>query len=114
MARRSSPPIPTSAQLSPAAMHAAIPKLKRRIEDLRALNPESVQERSDPRFQSVVDKIDDTLVEIFGNETVEYQRYRIHSLDTASIQMGGTPMHEVREGYKRGIERAISLTVSLS
>ena len=108
MAKRSNPPTPTSAQLSPAAMHAAIPKLKRRIEDLRALSPESVQERSDPRFQSAVDKIDDTLVEIFGSDTVEYRRYSIHSLDTASIQMGGTPMHEVRQGHKRGIERAIS------
>lgn len=90
-------------------MLAAIPKLKRRIADLRALDPASVQERSDPRFNSVVDKIDDTLVEIFGNDTVEYQRYRIDSLDTASINMlHPTPMPEVRAGYKRGIERATS------
>jgi uncharacterized protein (TIGR02391 family) len=90
-------------------MLAAIPKLKRRIDDLRALNPDSIQERSDPRFSSVVDKIDDTLVEIFGNETVEYQRYRIHSLDTASINiLHGTPIHVVREGFRRGIERAVS------
>lgn len=90
-------------------MRAAIPKLKRRIEELRGLDPNSIQERSDPRFGSVVDKIDDTLVEIFGNDTVEYQRYRIHSLDTASINMfHPTPLHEIRDGYKRGIERAIS------
>lgn len=109
MAGKSVPPTPTSAQLSPAAMLAAIPKLKRRIQDLRSLNPDSIQERSDPRFSSVVDKIDDTLVEIFGNDTVEYRRYSIYSLDTASSNMFyGTPIHEIRDGYKRGIERAIS------
>ncbi len=109
MARKSTPPVPQSAQLSLAAMLAAIPKLKRRIDDLRALNPDAMQERSDPRFGSVVNKIDDTLVEVFGNDTVEYKRYRIHSLDTASINFyHPTPLHEIREGYKKGIERAIS------
>jgi hypothetical protein len=41
MPRKSTPPTPTSAQLSPQAMRVAIPKLKRRIEDLRALDPDS-------------------------------------------------------------------------
>lgn len=108
MAMESPPPIPPSVQLSQAAMRAAIPRLRRRIDDLRALDPDSVQERSDPRFTSVVDKIDDTLVEIFGNDTVEYRRFRVHSLDTASINVFGTPIHEVRAGYRKGIERAIS------
>ena len=53
--------------------------------------------------------MDDTLVEIFGNSSVEYQRFRVHSLDTASINLlRGTPLHELVEGYRRGINQANS------
>jgi uncharacterized protein (TIGR02391 family) len=108
MARRTPPPTPTPAQLTPLVMQAALPKLNRRIEDLRALDPDAVQQRSDPRFRAVADKIEDTLVEIFGIDTIEYRRYRVGSLDTAPMTMGrSASIHEVRAGYKRGIERAI-------
>jgi uncharacterized protein (TIGR02391 family) len=59
-------------------------------------------------MEALEQKIDDTLIEIFGNGTVEYQRFRV-ALDTASINFfEGTPLGEVREGYRRGIDQAIS------
>src|SRR5687767_4292360 len=102
---RSQPPEPQPAALSPEQIETAIPKLKRRIAELEALDPSSVQERGDPRFEAVEHKIDDTLVEIFGNNAVEYHRYRIGSLDMASIHFGGTPISEVRAGYARAIKQ---------
>lgn len=109
MAKRSVPDTPKSAVLSPEQMKAAIPKLQRRIAELEAVDVNSIQERGEPRFDALEQKIDTTLVEIFGNDTVEYKRFRIGMLDTASMNyLYETPIHEVRAGYKRGIEQAIS------
>ena len=100
MAGRKTTKEPERAVLSSGQMSAAIPTLKRRIEELRALDVNSIQERGDPKFEAIENKIDDTLVEIFGHDTVEYRRYTIGSLDTASVNWAyATPIAEVREGY---------------
>jgi uncharacterized protein (TIGR02391 family) len=81
--------------------------LERRLEELNALNPAEVQSRVDERFRTVELKIEDTLVSIFGNDTVEYSRYRVGSLDTAPVYVGHpASLQEVREGYKRGKDKA--------
>jgi len=108
MARRTPPREPQVAIVTPDQMKAAIPKLKRRLEELQAIDVSTIQKRREPRFDALEQKIDSTLVDIFGNDTVEHRRYRV-MLDTASINMMyATPLHEVREGYQRGIEQAIS------
>lgn len=95
--------------MTPETMRAAIPKLKRRIQELEAINIDAVQKRGDPALEAIEHKIDDALIEIFGNDTVEYNRYAVGSLDTAGISFAyETPLHEVRDGYRRGIEGAIS------
>lgn len=109
MATRSKvPELPTPANLSAQQMQAALPKLERRISELQSVDLSTVRDRGEARFDALVQKIDDTLIEIFGNSSVEYKRYRIHSLDTASIYFGGTPLDEIIEGYRHGIEQAIS------
>lgn len=108
MVKRSKPETPRPAILSPEQMKAAIPKLQRRIAELEAVDVNTIQARGEPRFDALKQKIDSTLVDIFGNDTVEYKRFRIRELDTASMSMYETPLHEVREGYKLGIEQAIS------
>ena len=108
MARRTPPREAQSAIVTPDQMKAAIPKLKRRLEELQAIDVSTIQERGEPRFDALEQKIDSTLVDIFGNDTIEHRRYRV-MLDTASINyLHETPLHEVREGYQRGIDRAIS------
>ena len=87
----------------------ALPKLKRRLEELQAFDPNSVKERSDPRIDVLRKKIDDTLVEIFGNDTADYFRYRVHELDTAGHSyVHPTPLPEVRNGLRRGVSNAIA------
>ena len=113
MARRSAPEKPRPANLSPQEMKAAIPKLERRIAELRAVDVSIIQARGEPRMEALEQKVDATLVEIFGNDTVEYRRYRV-GLDTASMNyLYETPLNEVRDGYRRGIEQATSTLATI-
>ena len=110
MAKRTPPPITQPANLSAEHMRAAIPKIARRIEELKAVDVNSIQNRSEPRFSALEQKIDDTLVDVFGADTLEYKRYQHINRDTASINyLHETSLHEVREGYARGVERALSV-----
>ena len=84
MARRREPE-PQQANVTPDQMRAAIPRLRKRIEELAAIDVNTIQERQEPRFQSLEKKIDGTLVDIFGHDTVEYKRYLVWSLDTEQV-----------------------------
>jgi len=109
MVRKNKPEQPQPANLTPIQMKAAIPVLKRRISELQTIDVDTIQDRGEPRLEALEQKIDTTLVDIFGNDTIEYNRFAVNSLDTASWNlMGETSIYEVREGYKRGIDSAIS------
>jgi uncharacterized protein (TIGR02391 family) len=111
MSRRKSQEQPQPADLTPDAMKAAIPKLRRRIEELQALDVETVEERSDGRIKSLSASIDDTLADIFGTDTADYQRYRmVKNLDKASRNIyRPTPIREVRDGLRRGVAQAVDM-----
>jgi uncharacterized protein (TIGR02391 family) len=97
-----------SANLSLEHMKAAIPILTQRIAELRAIDVDTIQECGNAQFAALEKNIDSTLVDIFGNDTIEYHLHRV-LLDTASKSiLYPTPMHEIREGYRRGIELATS------
>lgn len=108
MATKKAPDLPAPANLSAKQMQTALPKLQRRIEELRSIDLSTVRERGEARFEALVQKIDDTLIEIFSNSSVEYARFRVDDLDTASYSAYGTPLSEVIEGYRYGIEHAVS------
>jgi uncharacterized protein (TIGR02391 family) len=108
MVRRAIPEQPQPANLSPEQMKRAIPKLKRRMKELEEIDVNTIQERGEPRLEALEQKFESTLVDIFGNNTIEYHRFRIF-LDTAGVyMMDEPPLYEIREGYKRGIQQAIS------
>src|SRR5208282_1132086 len=94
------------ANLSWQQMEAAIPVIDRRLADLDAFDPNTVNDRSDARIGALSGKLDDFLVSTFGTDTVEYERYRwdVAQIDTAGINVYGTPLGEVIEGLKRGKE----------
>lgn len=109
MTRRAAPTAPRAANLTPPQMSAAIPKLERRIAELKAIDVSTVRGRGEPRFDVLEQKIDDTLLEIFGEGTIEYQRYRVDGFDTATMNLlHATPVRDLIEGYARGIEQAVS------
>lgn len=109
MVQRKTPPSARSAELTPSAMREALPKIDRRLVELHGFNVTGVQSASDPRISALKNKIDDLLVSLFGNDTVEYRRYHIFQLVDLPIIMGQRySLHEVQGGLQKGIERAIS------
>ena len=104
--------MPQPANLNAEQMRSAIPMLERRLVELQALDPATVSKRGDEKFREVELKIEDTLVAIFGSDSVEYHRFRVGSLDLAPIYMitpgGRADPHELKEGYTRGKEHAIT------
>lgn len=97
-----------SASLTVEQMQSSIKKIDRRIADLEEFDISSIRERWDPLIQSLTKKVNSTLQDILGHDTIEYHEYSIDSLDTLPLIMGGgpDPIHKVHAGYSKGIERA--------
>jgi len=89
-------------------MRSAIPKLKRRIEELNSFDPDAITDIVDPRANSIQQKIDNTLIEILGPDTLDYFRFHVGTLYTGPIDVGGVDRYEMREGYRSGKADAIS------
>ena len=114
MAKRPTPTQPQAPRLSPTEMRAAIARFKRRLAELADFDPNTVQDRSDPKVRKLEVAIDEALSEAFGHRTPEYSRYSAATnLDTAIIIMGRrAPPNEIVEGLIRGKERAVALLES--
>jgi uncharacterized protein (TIGR02391 family) len=108
MPRRPQPTTPQSANLSSEQMRAALPSLERRLAELQALDPRTVQRFGDEAFDQVRLRIEQTLVDIFGHDTIEYRRFEVDSLYAGAFYVGGIDPHELIEGYERGKGNAIS------
>jgi uncharacterized protein (TIGR02391 family) len=93
---------PKPANLTAEQMRAALPALERRLVEAQEFDPERAARGDNEQANALRLKVDDTLVEIFGNESVEYIRYCVHSLYSGPIYIGGTPYHEQVEAYERG------------
>ena len=111
MARKRTNTPPPSANLTVEQMKSALTRLDKRLDDLRAFDPEEITKRNDPRIDALENKIDDFLVKTFGEETAEYKRYSSATrLDTAGIYVGRTvPLNEVIQGLEHGKSRAIEI-----
>ncbi len=97
-----------SRQLTAEDLRRAVSKIERRIEDLENFQVDTITERYDAKIQALEDKIDQTIADIFGHDTVEYDKYHIHSLDTLPSIVGQEyPLHEIHSGYQKGFEDAI-------
>jgi len=91
-------------------MRGAVAKLRRRIADLEAFDPNRIENRKDPSIEALSKAIDGTLLEVFGADTPEYERYSAaRHIDTAPFIMNGTPMALVRSGLEQGKTLAIAL-----
>jgi predicted nucleotide-binding protein len=91
-------------------MRAALAKLRRRVADLEAFDPNRVENRKDPSIEALSKAIDGTLIEVFGADTPEYARYSAaRNIDSAPFIMNGTPMALVRSGLEQGKTLAIAL-----
>src|SRR6185312_11533759 len=111
MAKRfTPPPKPRPAKLTPLQVRAAIPKLERRLAELKGFDADALTDDDHAvRVTDLEDRNDATLVDIFGNDTADYQRYRVHSIDGSPITMFGPSMFldERKQYIKRGLADAI-------
>lgn len=111
MPRRPAPSRPKEADLAPEKKRNGLPRLERRIAELKAFDPLTVNDRKDPRIGALGRAIDETLVAIFGADTVDYDRYRVGTrLDTAGHYVGyEPPRSDIQMGLVRGKDRALSI-----
>ena len=90
-------------------------KLADIIQELGSFDVSTIQRRSDPRIKALTTRINDIIAEIYGRNSEEYDDYVIYSLDSLPITIGGSwyPLPEVQEGYRKGIQAAVSKLTSL-
>ncbi len=109
MVRQQKQPEPKEANLTIQQMEEAIPKIDRRLADLQAFDVNSINDRGDPRIDTLEKSLDALLTSIFGVGTVEYNRYhwQVTRLDIAEMNMfHQIPIQRVREGLCQGVSQA--------
>lgn len=109
MARRPSATTPTNANLREETMRALIPKIRKRISDVEAFDPDTIRDRSDPKITALEHRLESLLDTVFPVGTIEHARYhyQVTTLDRASLQFGGTSLDEVIEGLREGKDAII-------
>jgi predicted nucleotide-binding protein len=84
MAKRPTEPTYRPADLSVEQIERAIPRIERRIADLKGLNISHMRERGGHEIQGIKVSIEQTLEDIFGAYSTEYKRF-----SPAAILYGG-------------------------
>ena len=109
MATRNAPQLqPQAAIFTPEHMRASIPKLERRIKDLEDFDPSSLSQRGDPRLDALENKLEDTIAEVLGHGTLEFQRFAPRKLDRAGYSTARrTPIDEVVQSVVESKAREI-------
>jgi uncharacterized protein (TIGR02391 family) len=82
MARKSTPaPLKPSVPLSEEQVRAAIPKIRRRLEELSSIDLRRLDNDHGPHLlDGHVQKINATMREIYGTDSVEYDEYSVRTL----------------------------------
>ena len=110
MAKGMEPSRPAEGESTLADIHLAMRRLQRRISDVEKFDPTKVRSQQDPNIRALEAAIKETLSEIFGPNSRTYRSYAAAAtLDTAGLNMNGTPLDEVIEGLVRGKERSLTL-----
>ena len=109
MPRKSLPPEPKHAFLTPTQMRTAIPRLRSRIAELKAVDVNTIQRRSDPDLIALRQKVEATLADIFGADSVEYEQFGYVQLDKAPVVLGREiSVQALRQGCADGIKQTIA------
>lgn len=112
MARRPATPTePQPASLTVDQMRRGIGRIQRRIEELEAFDPLSVRDRFAPEVSTLEKSIDETLIAVFGHDTLDYERYRnARNMDQGPLNYIRKPsLAEVHEYLTNGRVRSVAL-----
>lgn len=110
MARRSAPVERNPAKLSYEEMKAAIPKIDRRLGELKSIDIKVIREGNESILQVLSGKLQQFLIDTFGNNTHEYFQYAsCTELRVMSLQMGGTPISQIQDWVQARLNAAIAM-----
>lgn len=86
--RRTPPPQPQQAKLTPDQMRKGIVRLERLIPEIEGFDASQLTKRFGPEQRALETRIEGALDSVFGHDTVERKRYRrAESLDHGSVTM---------------------------
>lgn len=109
MARRPTAPEPQRVHLTVEQMKSGIRRLQKRIDELEAFDPTLVQKKWSPEVSVLEKAIDETLVAVFGPNTLEYNRYmtRLEDHGYMFVGMEDTPLHEIQQSLAESKKEVI-------
>ncbi len=95
------------ARLSPVQMQTAITLIDRRLVDIANVNYATIRELDGPTTRVLSNKLHELIVEIFGADTIEYDRYGqpVQDLFDGGLYMGMSAQ-DIQIGYAAGIEKS--------
>jgi uncharacterized protein (TIGR02391 family) len=98
------------ADLRPEQMRDALPRIGKRLAELRAVEIDRVTSSGDPDIAALEQKIVSTLSDIFGADTIEFEQFGdIRLYPGGGIYFGELPsVHEVRQTYREGVAQTVS------
>lgn len=93
----------------------AISELDRRIKDLEDFDVKTIMGRFDVKTKALEDKVNDTLSDIFGQNSIEYQKNSILTLDALPMALGEPdyPPSRLQQAYQEGINDCVTKLKSL-
>ncbi|WP_445217743.1 TIR domain-containing protein [Bradyrhizobium sp. Pa8] len=110
MVKRPAEPTYRPAELNVEQIERAIPRIERRIADLKNLNFVPMRERGAPEIRGIKVSIEQTLEEIFGAYSTEYRRYSPAAvLNGGPMAIGGGRGIDPRPYYEKSRSQSIAL-----
>ncbi|WLE99055.1 MAG: hypothetical protein QTN59_09490 [Candidatus Electrothrix communis] len=84
-------------------LESGITKLKRRVNDLEQLRADNAR-HDDPAVEGVEANISNTVLEIFGKESKEYEQYQNHEIWSGAFNIN----EDQQPGFVKGIKQDIA------
>jgi hypothetical protein len=95
---------------TPESIRSAVRKIRRRLTDVEAFDPQTVTHRLDPRVNGLETSVRATLGDVFGENSHSYRNYQsAAALDTAGIYQNNPPLPKGIAGLEDGKKRSITL-----
>jgi len=110
MTKRMASNEPKCAELSVQQKQSAIEEIDKLIDELSKFDSTTIGNISDDRIYIFQIKINKVLVDIFGPNTLDYERYRnIEYLNTTPITMGSNDIQVIQQGVGAAVKKAVSV-----
>lgn len=109
--RRQDPPPIEIKRFTPDEIQRGIAKLRRRIEEVEALGTNKVMYMNQS-VRNAESNISNSILEIFGQNSPEYQEHQGHDIWQGSRYVGMEP-DEIQGGFEAGIPKSIAMLQGL-